>query len=212
MASNALSWNVTVLGASFDQYEGDRLAPDGVTWQRIFEIGTEAVHAFTDVEPRMSVAESYRVSARHTNGTVSPASASATATATRAATALLASNVSGTQFVVRYRAPAVGFARDTQWSNRFGRRYPDRARLPYDRGAKLAATLHVLDTTAGLVGPFAALRAAIDATERWALLTRSGERTFVAVDLADGQYGVPGHSTIPIIMTEIDDEPFVVVS
>lgn len=82
IAAIDLDWDNVVLGCgSFGQWEVDRSDDGGVTWQRIFEITTQAITSATDYESVRNNPTQYRVRVRRTDGTPSLWSDTASATA-----------------------------------------------------------------------------------------------------------------------------------
>ena len=205
-----LSWTATSLSASFDRYEIERRAPDGTTWQRIATISTEATAAYTDRTARLSVAEHYRISVRHTNGTVSAPSTSDDATATGSG-AILGSNEVATSYAVEVAMPAeVSFTRDRTITRRLGRRFPTVTESTQDHGVTVSSSLHVTPASSdqGWAAGWDDLRAVLDsAVTVFALLTDYGERFYVRPIVDGGTHLFESFLTTPIQLVEVTDVP-----
>jgi hypothetical protein len=202
-----VQWDQTALGANFLRYELERLGKDGVTWQMIAWSLTEAVNRFIDLEARMGILESYRVSVRQTNGVVSPPSTVATGTASIQDTVLAANEVQLTSIVSLDRPADLATARDRTVSSRFGKRYPSVFELPQDRGVTLSTT-SLLSATTGVINNYQTIRTMLDANPtQWAVLFDTGERFWVRPVADAAHYQLTSATVADMSFIECNDEP-----
>jgi hypothetical protein len=215
-----LAWTATALGGSFAGYVIERRAPDGVTWQTIATESTEATATYVDRGARLTVAEHYRISVRHTNGTISIPSTSDDGTAT-GTVPLLVCIETGTSIElaeVQYQAK-VAFPRDRVVSARMGRRFPSVVESPYDRGASVSSTLAIVPAVAdqGWVQGWDDLRAFLDAgaaanAASYVLLTDFGERMWVWPVVDGGDLVFQTMLQLPFTFVQVADTPTVHVT
>ena len=211
-----LSWGATALGGSFDGYIVEMQMPDG-TWRQIAEGTVEATSTYSVEHVRRSVAETFGVRVRHTNGTYSARSATASATLTKAGSYLIVPEEPSLSRAVALNMPGVGFGyqRDREETTRFGRRYKTASRLPFDRGVTLTGTVDTTDV-AGWVAAAEWTRDLLDAeVEQFVLVNDVGERWIVDVEFGDGTVMFSAGETgdwqqVPFRAMEVDHVPVVV--
>lgn len=212
-----LAWTTTALGGSFDRYEIERLDPDGATWYPIAYVNTEATVTYSDYSARRSVAESYRLRVRHTNGTVSLPGSTLTATLTLAGSYFIVPESTSLNHAAEINMPGVGFSRSRERieQTRMGRDFVTVTKHPRYRGKVLTGTI---DTT-GSAGWLAASSWIYSLTEadvsQTILVNDVGERWIVDVEFGDGTVAWAQGDTgdwqqIGFRAVEVDDVPAIV--
>lgn len=210
--SVTLTWNATTLGGNFKRYEVDRLSAGGVVWDTIAYGITEAVNSFADIEARMGILESYRISVRNTRGILSAPSAVLAATPSVASSPVLAANeVRLTNLVPLDRPAKLTTGRDRQQQTRYGRRFPTVIELPYDRGITVSTNTD-LSAASGVVANYDIIRNMLNAAaSQWAILYDTGERYWVRPIADDATHELVSYTTAAISLVEVSDKPSIAV-